>query len=448
MSDRTPAPRAAGNRGAFTIAAAVLAAGSVSLLGLYAVELRKAQRGPAASIPTLIPKPAPAPGADPAADKLLDEKITLSFDGRAIATTWRELGFQLDPLVGGARPLGANRPLVLERLVGLKDQHDRPAEDARVDLAHRKVIPEVDGFGLHVYESLGRLEEAARAGTTSLELPGGPIHPRLTRATLGNLDVTHVMGWFETKFPPGEKDRNYNLKVAAEKLNGFILMPGQEFSFNAVVGDRTEKEGYRVAHVITAGEMVDGLAGGTCQISTTLHGAVWFAGLDIVYGIPHSRPSAYVTMGMDATVVYPTTDLKLRNPYEFPVVIRYTVSQGTARVEVLGHKRPWTKIAFEREILVEKPYETITREDDELPVGTMIVDQVGFPGYELKRRRLFYRGAKVAKKEERLIKYPPTTEYVRIGSNPNPNLVPPPATKPHGLTKPPDKPGKPWVLEQ
>ena len=437
----------------FTVVAAVLAVGSVSLLGLYAAELRKARRGPQDAAPPIVGAAAKPAGADPGADKLLDEKVTLSFDGAEVPTTWRELGFKVDATVGGSRPLAADRAATLERLVAIKDQHDKAPEDARVDLEHRKVIPEVEGFGLSVYEALAVLEDAAHRGTLSVALPGGPVKPKLTRETLGNMEISHVMGWFETKFPPGEKDRNYNLKVAAEKLNGYIMMPGQEFSFNAVVGDRTEKEGYRVAHVITAGEMVDGLAGGTCQISTTLHGASWFAGLDIVYGIPHSRPSAYVTMGMDATVVYPTTDLKLKNPYPFPVVIHYVVSQGTARVEILGKKRPWTKIAFEREIMIEKPYETITREDDTLPVGAIIVDQIGFPGYELKRRRLFYSGSRVAKKEERLIKYPPTTEYVRMGSNPDPNLPSPPANKGHGIAKPPDQllangTYKPWQLER
>jgi vancomycin resistance protein YoaR len=246
------------------------------------------------------------------------------------------------------------------------------------------------------------------------------------------------MGWFETRFPMVEKDRNYNLKVAAEKLNGYILMPKQEFSFNAIVGDRTEKEGYRVAHVITGGEMVDGLAGGTCQISSTLHGASWFAGIDIVSSTPHSRPSAYVTMGMDATVVYPTTDLKLRNPYDFPVVIRYVVAQGVVRVEILGQKRPWSRVEFEREVKTEIPYETITREDNTLPVGTTIVEQLGFPGYELLRKRNFFLNGKRKKTEKWNLKYPPTTEYIRIGTNPDPNLEAPKQAKLHG-PKPPGK---------
>src|SRR5262249_61083180 len=103
---------------------------------------------------------------------------------------------------------------------------------------------------------------------------------------------------------------------------------------NDTVGGRSETEGYQVAQGISGGEMVDGLAGGTCQISTTLFGAAFFAGLDIVKTTNHSRPSVYTPLGFDATVVWPKTDLKLKNPYEFPVVLHYRVANAKAVVQV------------------------------------------------------------------------------------------------------------------
>jgi vancomycin resistance protein YoaR len=380
-----------------------------------------------------VPTPAPAPPATPAA-RAPDPAaaVTLTFDGRSFPTTWKALGLVAD----GKGGVALDRKVALEALVALGDSENRPATDAHVDLVDRKVLPETPGYGIHVYESIAALDQAARAGQTTVALAGAAIEPAVTVAKLGNLDIGHVMGWFETHYPPGERDRNYNLRLVAEHVNGHILMPGEVFSFNDIVGDRTEKQGYRVAHVIQAGEMIDGLAGGACQISSTLHAASWFAGLDIVKSTPHSRPSAYITMGMDATVVYPTTDLKLRNPYDFPVVIHYVVSQGTVRVEVLGRERPWDKIAFEREILKETPFETVTRDDDGMPVGSQLIEQVGFPGYHIIRRRVFYKGGQAVKTEKWDISYPPTTEYVRVGSNPDPNLAPPAAKEPHGLPSP------------
>jgi hypothetical protein len=150
-------------------------------------------------------------------------------------------------------------------------------------------------------------------------------------------------------------------------------------------------------------------------------------------------------MGLDATVVYPSVNFKMKNPYEFPVAIRYVVAQGIVRVEILGKERPYDKIQFEREVLEEKPYETITREDPTLPIGASIVEQGGFPGYKLERRRVFFKDGKKVKTEKRKLEYPPTTEYLRIGTNPDPNLIAPEQPKIHG---PMDPGGKEFKMAQ
>jgi vancomycin resistance protein YoaR len=234
------------------------------------------------------------------------------------------------------------------------------------------------------------------------------------------------MGHHLTRFAVSDRDRNFNLKLAASKLNGVVLAPGKELSFNDTVGERSEKEGYKIAHVITAGEMVDGLAGGTCQISTTLFGAAFFAGLDIVRMTSHSRPSAYTPLGFDATVVWPNTDLKLKNPYDFPVVIHYRVANGEALVEVLGKPRPYDKIVFERHVLESTPFSTEERLDPEIPQGVTSIDQAGFNGYKLERFRKFYKGKRLVKKDKWIIDYKPVTEYIRRGTSTDPTAKAPP----------------------
>jgi vancomycin resistance protein YoaR len=467
------------SRRAFWVAAAVLGLSGAVLVGIYFFQMRQARAQ--VGSPAVAGAPAVAvddgkvdalaPRVKAAAEAALERKVTLAFDGKVVSATWKELAFVVDDetvrtvaarlardgagevtadsLVAGhyTVPVVMDRKAGVEALLAYKDRYDRAPVDARVNLEKRTVSEEQPGFGIDLYASVARLEQAARAGDSQVELVASPIPATVTRAQLGNLDVSHVMGWFETRYPMVEKDRNYNLKVAAEKLNGHVLMPGEEFSFNEVVGDRTENEGYRVAHVIQAGEMIDGLAGGTCQISSTLHGAAFFAGLTIVKSRPHSRPSAYITMGMDATVVYPSTDMKLRNDYDFPVVIHYVVAQGVVRVEILGKQRPYDKVTFERVVKEEIPFETITREDDTLPIGAKIVEQPGFPGYNLERYRKFWKDGKelTEKREKWVIKYPTTTEYLRIGTSPDPNLVAPSQGKLHG---PMDPKGKTYTMSQ
>src|SRR5581483_4559400 len=166
-------------------------------------------------------------------------------------------------------------------------------------------------------------------------------------ADLKDVDISTVLGNWETHYSSVgmDSDRTYNLKVGADHLNGHILKPHEIFSFIDVDAERTEKEGYRVAPVIQGGELIDGLAGGMCQIASTLHAASFFAGLEIVSSTPHSRPSAYIPLGLDSTVVWPSTDLKIRNPFDFPVVMHYSVNQGAVKVELLG-KRKVYKVVF------------------------------------------------------------------------------------------------------
>jgi vancomycin resistance protein YoaR len=262
-----------------------------------------------------------------------------------------------------------------------------------------------------------------------------------------------VVGAWETRYSSNgiDSDRTYNLKVGADHLNGHILKPHELFSFNEVVGDRTEKEGYRVAPVIQGGELIDGLAGGMCQIASTLHAASFFAGLEIVHSTPHSRPSAYISMGLDSTVVYPTTDLKLRNPYDFPVVMHYQVNQGSVKVELLGHERP-NRVIFEREIKTEAPFDTQTRADPTAPEGQRIVLQEGYPGFTLIRRRYVFAKDELPKwygsdplaemlkrqhkkplaRQQWALKYPATSEIVAIGSGPK-SLKPKPKPPAHHI---------------
>jgi hypothetical protein len=195
---------------------------------------------------------------------------------------------------------------------------------------------------------------------------------------------------------------------------------------------RTLEDGFKMAHVILQGQMVDGMAGGSCQISSTLHGAAFFSGLDILTVTPHSRPSTYVTLGLDATVVAGQVDLQLRNPYDFPIAIHYRVARGESYVEILGKEKPFDIIEFERKIDQRLDFETVTREDPDMGMGNMVVDQSGYPGYKLSKVRRTYKDGKVIKTDKWKLRYRPVVEYARLGINPNPNLPPPKKHKAHG----------------
>jgi hypothetical protein len=232
---------------------------------------------------------------------------------------------------------------------------------------------------------------------------------------LGHVEFGYTLGFFETRYDRSQRQeaRTYNLRLAASKLDGTVLLPGEVFDFNGVVGPRDEANGYKVAPVIAQGELVDGIGGGTCQISGTLHGAAFFAGLEIVERYPHTRPSSYIKLGLDATVVYPTINFRIRNPFSFPVVLHQTVKNGIVRAEILGPERART-ITLVRRVLDVMPYEEVERPDKELPRGVRVLGQRGVPGFKLRRYRIVREGVHAIRQRWDDV-YPPTQQIIRVG---------------------------------
>jgi vancomycin resistance protein YoaR len=313
------------------------------------------------------------------------------------------------PIVLGSEP-------ATEALLRIKDEVDRAPVDARLDLEKRSLIREIDGRLLDVDATLAAMRAAVARGESTVAAVFEHRKPKRVASELGSVEFDSVLGWFETKYNRAERyaARTFNLRLAASKLDGYVLLPGETFAFNDVVGPRDEANGYKVAPVIAEGELVDGIGGGTCQISGTLHGAVFFAGLDIVERYPHTRPSGYIKMGLDATVVYPTIDFRVKNPFPFPIVLHQTVKNGVVRAEVLGPKRTRT-VTLIRKIDSAIPYEEVERQDPKLPSGMRVLSQRGVAGFKLHRYRIVREGEHAVRERWNDL-YPPTTQIIRVGT--------------------------------
>lgn len=141
--------------------------------------------------------------------------------------------------------------------------------------------------------------------------------------------VSIPIAQYTTYFDAAHLNRTENLRLAAKALDGKLLAPGERFSFNESVGERTVQAGYKEAMVIVGDAFVPGLGGGVCQVSSTLYNAVTLANLQIIERHPHSLPVDYVPPGHDATVSYPILDLKFRNNRKVPILIRSIVAENT-----------------------------------------------------------------------------------------------------------------------
>lgn len=301
-------------------------------------------------------------------------------------------------------------------LVAVKDDFDRSPVNARLDLAEKKVMPDVPGRRVDVHATLSRLEAAITKRETSIDAVAESVPAVRTAAQIESVQWGDVIGWFETKYARDKKHeaRTFNLQRAASKLDGHVLLPGEVFDFNDVVGPRNEANGYKVAPVIAQGELVDGIGGGTCQIAGTLHGAAFFGGLDVVERKPHTRPSFYIKMGMDAAVAYPAITLRLRNPFPYPVVLHETVQGGMVRAEVLGPKRT-RDVTFVRKTSEVTPFTEKDVPDAKIPKGERVLKQRGIPGFKIVRYRLLRDGS-FAVRERMQDVYPPTMQIWHVGT--------------------------------
>ena len=163
-------------------------------------------------------------------------------------------------------------------------------------------------------------------------------NPEVSINDIGLDAFPNLLAEFSTKYDAGAKNRSTNLKLASDKINGTVIMPGEVFSYNKVVGKRTIEAGYKEATVYENGQVTTGLGGGICQISTTLYNAAVGANLDITSRRNHMFTTSYVPAGKDATVAWGSTDFKFKNSREYPIKIESTVSGGIAKVRIYGLK--------------------------------------------------------------------------------------------------------------
>ena len=199
----------------------------------------------------------------------------------------------------------------------------------------------------------------------------------------------YAIGRSTTRLDPDQGSRNANIAIAAAKLDGTAVGPGREFSFNETVGERSSELGYGPARVIVDGRSEPGIAGGICQLSSTLYNAALLAGMEITERRAHSRPVPYLPAGLDATVSYGAADLRWVNALATPVTVRARVGADSVCVwlegeEVAPDVRLYTEVV---EVIAPRPAAppdpTGRSKSPPLP-GAGTVASVGAPGYRVR----------------------------------------------------------------
>ena len=198
------------------------------------------------------------------------------------------------------------------------------------------VIPSENGldFAISLEDAQKLLQEDKEEYTIPLKI----LYPNVTTNMIGTEAFPDMLSNFSTKYDASNKNRTTNLILAAKKINGTVLMPGETFSYNKVVGERTIAAGYKEAPIYVNGRVEDGLGGGICQITTTLYNAVLYANLEVIERTNHQFVPSYANASRDATVVYGAIDFKFKNNREYPIKITCSVSNGIANFKIFGLK--------------------------------------------------------------------------------------------------------------
>ena len=299
-----------------------------------------------------------------------------------------------------------------------KSKYLRSARDARYSKKDGKpyIEPEVVGIDFNVEEAQIILAENKETKTT-YKIPATIIIPKVTAKSLREKYMTTVLASYSTSFSGSSAGRIENIRLAAEKINGYVLNPGDKFSYNRVVGPRTEAAGFRMAQVYIGNKIADGIGGGICQVSSALYNAVVMADLKTISRTNHSIPVSYVPVGRDATVAYDTIDYVFQNNKPYPVGIRASVNGTTLNVSLLGSQNPDYTVGFDVIRVETIPFSTIKEDSPDLEEGTEKVVTQGVDGSVFESYRVYKRnGVEYDRKYESKSRYQPTPQKILVGT--------------------------------
>lgn len=276
------------------------------------------------------------------------------------------------------------------------------------------IHPEVNGVDFDLELARNMLLEEKEEYEIALTI----TKPEKTIKDLGTEAFPDKLSTYSSKYAESNVNRTTNLKLASQKINGTILLPGEEFSYNKVVGERTIQAGYKEASVYSNGQVVNGLGGGICQVSSTLYNAVIMANLEVTDRRNHQFIAPYVPAGQDATVVYGSQDFKFVNTRSYPIRLEATVNKGIATISVWGIKEETEyEVSIETKNIATISYTTQYIEDANLPVGQQVVVQSGSNGRKVEAYKVVkLNGQIVSKTLLSKDSYNPMKKIVRVGT--------------------------------
>lgn len=282
-----------------------------------------------------------------------------------------------------------------------------------------------DPFEVHVEQngvdfdiSLDEAKELIKEEKNEYEIPLKREKAQKTVSDLGNSIFKETLAKYTTNYGSSNANRASNIELAAETINGYILKPGEIFSYNKVLGNTTKAKGYKLAGAYSGGQVIEAYGGGICQVSTTLYNVALYANLEIVERYNHTYAVSYVPAGRDATVSYGGKDFKFKNNRTYPVKIEAHAGNGTISISLKGIKeKDEYEVILQSKVLSKTPCSVVYQETDSLPEGKEKVIQTGYNGYKsITYKTLKLNGEVISTTTLSSDTYEPMSKIVQIGT--------------------------------
>ena len=279
-----------------------------------------------------------------------------------------------------------------ETLVGTLEEFSKPSTDATFQIAKDNTMTiEKEHVGLTI-DSEALITKIKGLNiyklVPELEVEFKEQVPLITAVQLEEQKISGLLASYTTRFDPAQIARSENVRIAAKALDMAIIKPGDTLSFNQIVGERTVEGGYKDAYIIVNGEFVPGLAGGICQVSSTLYNTGLLANLAVTQRSNHDLAISYVPLGQDATVAFPDLDLKFNNNSGGYLLVRTRTNYNSITIELYGKVKPGQEVFIENTIMSTIPAFEQRLVDETMAHGTSVLKQQGQPGYIVKSARI------------------------------------------------------------
>lgn len=250
---------------------------------------------------------------------------------------------------------------------------------------------DIDGFGFDLQATKKLLEEAEYGSTVTI--PFGTIKAQITSENLFATMFPDTLGSWTATNKASDNNRNTNLKRACESIDGIILNPGQQFSYNKALGPRTKENGYKIGPSYVGDETEYTYGGGICQVSSALYYCVLQSELQVDERSNHRFAPGYVPLGMDATVSWEYLDFVFTNNTDKPIQILATADGGSVTVKIMGIDTRDYTVKLEYKVVETTPYATTYKtmsenNSDGYRDGDVITS--GYTGYVIKTYRHKY----------------------------------------------------------